>query len=82
MDYFMNVKARIPYYADSTGYDDNKTNLNFFIQTNKGLFSNGINMYWGIKEVLDEVSDLFEDHPDLLKEFTYFGSIPMYFIKY
>jgi paired amphipathic helix protein Sin3a len=26
----------------------------------------------GIKEVLDEVSELFEDHPDLLKEFTYF----------
>lgn len=26
----------------------------------------------GIKEVLDEVSVLFEDHPDLLKEFTYF----------
>lgn len=26
----------------------------------------------GIKEVLDEVSDLFEDHPDLLKEFTFF----------
>ena len=26
----------------------------------------------GIKEVLDEVSLLFEDHPDLLKEFTYF----------
>lgn len=26
----------------------------------------------GIKEVLDEVSDLFDDHPDLLKEFTYF----------
>lgn len=26
----------------------------------------------GIKEVLDEVSVLFADHPDLLKEFTYF----------
>lgn len=26
----------------------------------------------GIKEVLDEVSLLFADHPDLLKEFTYF----------
>jgi paired amphipathic helix protein Sin3a len=26
----------------------------------------------GIKEVLDEVSALFADHPDLLKEFTYF----------
>lgn len=26
----------------------------------------------GIKEVLDEVSTLFADHPDLLKEFTYF----------
>lgn len=26
----------------------------------------------GIKEVLDDVSNLFEDHPDLLKEFTYF----------
>ena len=26
----------------------------------------------GIKEVLDEVSELFEDHPDLLKEFTFF----------
>lgn len=26
----------------------------------------------GIKEVLDEVSVLFSDHPDLLKEFTYF----------
>ncbi|GMH49596.1 hypothetical protein TL16_g00562, partial [Triparma laevis f. inornata] len=26
----------------------------------------------GIKEVLDEVSNLFADHPDLLKEFTYF----------
>jgi paired amphipathic helix protein Sin3a len=26
----------------------------------------------GIKEVLDEVSKLFADHPDLLKEFTYF----------
>jgi len=26
----------------------------------------------GIKEVLDEVSCLFADHPDLLKEFTYF----------
>lgn len=26
----------------------------------------------GIKEVLDEVSTLFEDHPDLLKEFTFF----------
>lgn len=26
----------------------------------------------GIKEVLDEVSRLFADHPDLLKEFTYF----------
>lgn len=26
----------------------------------------------GIKEVLDEVSALFSEHPDLLKEFTYF----------
>jgi paired amphipathic helix protein Sin3a len=26
----------------------------------------------GIKEVLDEVSMLFADHPDLLKQFTYF----------
>jgi len=26
----------------------------------------------GIKEVLDEVSTLFADHPDLLREFTYF----------
>lgn len=26
----------------------------------------------GIKEVLDEVSSLFADHPDLLREFTYF----------
>lgn len=26
----------------------------------------------GIKEVLEEVSVLFEDHPDLLKEFTFF----------
>jgi histone deacetylase complex regulatory component SIN3 len=26
----------------------------------------------GIKEVLDEVSELFSDHPDLLQEFTYF----------
>jgi histone deacetylase complex regulatory component SIN3 len=26
----------------------------------------------GIKEVLEEVSTLFADHPDLLKEFTYF----------
>ena len=26
----------------------------------------------GIKEVLDQVSELFRDHPDLLKEFTYF----------
>ena len=26
----------------------------------------------GIKEVLDEVSILFADHPDLLKDFTYF----------
>eukprot|EP00594_Rhizosolenia_setigera_P008265 CAMPEP_0178955992 /NCGR_PEP_ID=MMETSP0789-20121207/9949_1 /TAXON_ID=3005 /ORGANISM="Rhizosolenia setigera, Strain CCMP 1694" /LENGTH=1418 /DNA_ID=CAMNT_0020637757 /DNA_START=123 /DNA_END=4379 /DNA_ORIENTATION=- len=26
----------------------------------------------GIKEVLDEVSNLFADHPDLLQEFTYF----------
>ena len=26
----------------------------------------------GIKEVLEEVSELFEDHPDLLKEFTFF----------
>ena len=26
----------------------------------------------GIKEVLDEVSRLFADHPDLLREFTYF----------
>jgi paired amphipathic helix protein Sin3a len=26
----------------------------------------------GVKEVVDEVSVLFEDHPDLLKEFTYF----------
>ncbi len=26
----------------------------------------------GIKEVLDEVSVLFQDHPDLLKDFTYF----------
>ncbi len=26
----------------------------------------------GIKEVLDEVSVLFADHPDLLKDFTYF----------
>jgi paired amphipathic helix protein Sin3a len=26
----------------------------------------------GIKEVLDEVSTLFADHPDLLKQFTYF----------
>lgn len=26
----------------------------------------------GIKEVLEEVSDLFSEHPDLLKEFTYF----------
>ena len=26
----------------------------------------------GIKEVLDEVSILFSEHPDLLKEFTYF----------
>lgn len=25
-----------------------------------------------IKEVLDQVSELFKDHPDLLKEFTYF----------
>lgn len=26
----------------------------------------------GIKDVLEEVSELFADHPDLLKEFTYF----------
>ena len=26
----------------------------------------------GIKEVLDQVSELFAEHPDLLKEFTYF----------
>jgi len=26
----------------------------------------------GIKEVLEQVSQLFADHPDLLMEFTYF----------
>jgi paired amphipathic helix protein Sin3a len=26
----------------------------------------------GIKDVLEQVSTLFADHPDLLKEFTYF----------
>lgn len=26
----------------------------------------------GIKEILEEVSELFEDHPDLLREFTFF----------
>ncbi|CAE7577781.1 SNL2, partial [Symbiodinium microadriaticum] len=26
----------------------------------------------GIKDVLEQVSHLFEDHPDLLMEFTYF----------
>jgi paired amphipathic helix protein Sin3a len=26
----------------------------------------------GIKEVLEQVAHLFQDHPDLLKEFTFF----------
>ena len=31
----------------------------------------------GIKDVLEQVSSLFADHPDLLREFTYFLPDPV-----
>lgn len=36
----------------------------------------------GIQEVLDKVSELFAEHPDLLKEFTYFlpDAVQVYFL--
>lgn len=51
MDYLLTTKAHIPFVAGTNDLSDNDTAIDFYIRTNKNLFSNGASLYWGIKDV-------------------------------